>query len=341
MNLFDQNDEELKKQILLRSLIGGDETSYNKPMIGNEQTAHVARGLSNAADLFVGRKPQFPVGGSSKLAEAMALAQYKDSLEDPADKEMKREYLQARTENARRGPFWASQPGQEYYDARTGQARAQGEQATTETDLMNQVKDKIGSGNGADITPGTTMQAGPYNIPLNPKLDTDQASAISSAQTFGPQMDKIAEMVRGGIFNSARPGLLGKIERTTRQAGVDSGIPMLTAADPQLQEVQGYLNSVRRYAFGEGGKNLTGTEKEIVYRLLDTTGKNDEQIISDHKKAMETINSKANIALGGRNAAMVGQSPTPQIPSFNTIEEAEAKGYKGPAIIGGIKGTVS
>ena len=80
MNLFDQNDEELKKQILLRSLIGGDETSYNKPMIGNEQTAHVARGLSNAADLFVGRKPQFPVGGSSKLAEAMAIAKYKSEL---------------------------------------------------------------------------------------------------------------------------------------------------------------------------------------------------------------------------------------------------------------------
>ena len=80
MNLFDQNDEELKKQILLRSLIGGDETSYNKPMIGNEQTAHVARGLSNAADLFVGRKPQFPVGGNSKLAEAMALAQFKQNV---------------------------------------------------------------------------------------------------------------------------------------------------------------------------------------------------------------------------------------------------------------------
>lgn len=319
-------DDELSQQILGRrqkpqGLFDRVKQNVTNPSGDNAYKAGMA--------LFGGKTEE---DGASRLANQMALMQFKQSLQDPEMEALKKESTRALIDARARGPFWASGPGQAYYDSKTDQARALGEQAQTETDIMNDVKNKLGSGGSGGITPGTTMQAGPYNIPLNPKLDTDQASAVSSAQTFGPQMDKIASMVRGGIFNSNRPGILGNIERTSRQFGVDSGIPMLTSADPQLQEVQGYLNSVRRYAFGEGGKNLTGTEKEIVYRLLDTTGKNDEQIISDHKKAMQTIESKASMALGGRNAAIAGvQQPI----DLSSMSDDELKKIAGVSSVGG------
>ena len=222
-------------------------------------------------------------------------------------------------------PFYASPQGQAYYPAKTAQAQAQGQQAVTETEMMNtvlpQMRQAVSGQPGNQVTPGTTIQAGPFNVPLNPKIEADQASAISSAQVFTPQVEEIAKSVRGGIFESD----YGDIGRTFRQFATDTGIPLLTSSDSKLQETQGYLNSIRRYAFGEGGKNLTETEKGIVDKLLNVTGKNDNQIVSDHQKAIAIIQNKANIALGGRNTALQGQQST-QITKFNSPEEADASG---------------
>lgn len=320
MNLFDQNDEELKKQILLRSLIGGDETSYSKPMIGNEQTAHVARGLSNAADLFVGRKPQFPVGGNSKLAEAMAMAQFKDSLEDPVDKALKQDYLRARTQNAERGPFWASQPGQAYYDARTSQAKSQGEQAATETGLMKDFQDKVQSG-GA-IPPGTTQQAGPYNIPLNPVLTDTAQGAIAGADKFEPLVARVKELVGGGALNN------GKSRTYTQFLAEGGGSPirrLLTKDDSILEELASARQELFKLAFTEGGKTLSPTELPIVKAGLDFFGKGDAQIISDFEKAMAILRSKKQLALGGRNAALGGGQQTQQKPSGVDRQSLEAE----------------
>lgn len=87
MGMFDnQNDDDIKRQIMLRSLMQDQGQTYGKPLIGNETTAGIARGLSNAADLFVGRKPQFPVQTKpSTLGNEIALASYKQSLKPEVD----------------------------------------------------------------------------------------------------------------------------------------------------------------------------------------------------------------------------------------------------------------
>lgn len=84
--MFDPNDDELKRQIMLRSLLTDQSSAYGKPLIGNDTTAGIARGVSNAADLFVGRKPQFPIQNKpSRLGDELALASYKQSLKPEAD----------------------------------------------------------------------------------------------------------------------------------------------------------------------------------------------------------------------------------------------------------------
>lgn len=293
----------------------------------------VANAVSRFGTILATGKPPAD-NGAERLANQMAYAQFKNSL--PSNKAPQEYFTIDENGNpvpvegmAGRKPLpvgytsnyqHAAESRGELSDKKIPLVEAQ----TKQFGLGNQILEGIQSGQqSGDITPGTTFTGGGVTVPLNPKLDTDQASAVSSLQTFKPQIEEIAKATKNGIFNSMKPGVIGNIERTSRQYAVDSGIPMLTSADPKLQEVQGYLNSVRRYAFGEGGKNLTGVEKGIVDKLLNTTGKNDDQIISDHQKAIQIIQSKSNIALGGRNAA-IGTQENVQIPEFPNEEALNA-----------------
>ena len=48
----------------------------------------------------------------------------------------------------------------------------------------------------------------------------------------------------------------------------------------------------------------------MVFALLNTTGKNDQQIETDINAAVSIVMAKGGLAIGGRNAAFQGQQET-------------------------------
>jgi hypothetical protein len=261
--------------------------------INQARAMRMMNGIRGGQGPSMGQKLGTGVHNALTQGSAMLTGVKPDNSEETFNNEIIKSMLGERAKSMFRDPLEAEK------------TRAQTEaykSLSTQRGTSNQLFQEILGGDGGpnpNLPPGTTMKAGPLTIPINPKLTDTEQAAISSYDTFKPQIENIAESVNGGIFNSG----MGDIGRTFKQMAVDSGIPLLTSGDPKLQAVQSELNSVRRYAFGEGGKNLTGTEKQIVFKLLDTTGKNDQQIIEDHKKAIQTLQSKKNLALGGANAA--------------------------------------
>lgn len=191
------------------------------------------------------------------------------------------------------------------------------------------------SSNGG-VPVGTTMRQGRFTIPVNPKLTGEEQSAVSTLETFKPQKEEIVNQVNQGALDSP----LGNAGRTVRQFRADSSKPIMTAGDPKLQALQSNINSIRRYAFGEGGKNLTGTEKGIIDSLLNITGKSNEQIGADYDKALSILENKNKLVLGGANASRGGANLPRSAPVFNSPEEAEASGYKGEVIIAGRKAVI-
>lgn len=198
-----------------------------------------------------------------------------------------------------------------------------------------------GSGDKSNLPPGTTLRAGPLTIPMNPKLTESEQASLSSLETFEPQVAELGKSVQEGVFTPGGGGVMSNLKRTAEQFAVDQpgkAGRLMTSMNPKLQAVQSDLNSIRRYAFGEGGKNLTVNEKEIVNALLDMTGKADEQILSDHQKALGILRSKAKLALGGANAAQpVTQGQPIQTPQSSPqvgqiVQGADGRSYR---IVGG------
>ena len=284
---------------------------------GQKSNYGVRQNLSDALSIIGGGKANYfekYAGDENDYSKLIAQEAIKKQFEEPSyvvsyDKEGNPVFNQA-PGNIKNAPFYASPQGGQYYGAKTRQAEAQAENFELGSGL---VKDSLsGQGQVGGVRPGTTVTSGGITVPLNPKLTEAEGSAVSALRTFEPQIEDIAQSIRGGVFEPGGKGVLSNLKRTYQQASVDQpGMfgRLLTSTNPNLQAIQSELNSVRRYAFGEGGKNLTDTEKNIVFALLDTTGKSDNQIIEDHQKAIQILRAKEQIALGGANAVsqnMVG-----------------------------------
>ena len=167
------------------------------------------------------------------------------------------------------------------------------------------------------ITPGTTMRIpGGITTPLNPKLTGDEASAVAANEVFTPLAEGLKEDTKGGVFNSK----FGNVGRTFRQYAVGQPNAMLTSYDSKLQDTQGKVNSIRRYVFGEGGKQLTPYEANIVNALIKPTGKSDQQYEKDLDEATKLIESKARLATGGSNAVRFGEGSESNEPSEEDIQ---------------------
>lgn len=86
LNQSDPNDEELKRQIMLRNLM----QQNTKPMIGNDQTAGVARSVANAGMLLFGGKPQFEQNNNGPDIQKLYAAEaIKKGFESPIDDQLK------------------------------------------------------------------------------------------------------------------------------------------------------------------------------------------------------------------------------------------------------------
>lgn len=163
-------------------------------------------------------------------------------------------------------------------------------------------------------------------IPLNRELTGDELSAISAKQVFPPIAKELKQKTKSGVFNSKLPGPFQNIGRTFRQFAVGQPNALLTSYDESLQSTQGKINSIRRYVFGEGGKQLTPYEAKIVNALITPLGKSDIQYQTDLDEAIKIIESKAALATGGLNAAfnpMPGASLDNQQQGINIEQERD------------------
>lgn len=224
-------------------------------------------------------------------------------FEDPFYEDLKKRNMESMIEMRNRGPFWMSEIGKNYYSANTSRAKAQARQASAESSLMEEVipeVEKALSKRGSSIPPGTSISAGPINMPINQKLTGDEASSIAASEVFTPLAESMKDLTESGIFKSK----FGNIGRTYRQFASSQPNALLTSYDEKLQEMQGKYNSIKRYVFGEGGKNLTQYEAQVVMALINSTGKSDKQYMNDLDEATKIIESKARLALGGANSAL-------------------------------------
>ena len=176
--------------------------------------------------------------------------------------------------------------------------------------MLSQILGGGGVG-GANVPPGTTYNIAGLNIPLNPKLTGDETSAVAAQNVFAPLARDIQQTTRQGVFQSP----FGNVGRTYRQFAANQPSALFTAHDPKLQAVQGKLNSIKRYVFGEGGKQLTPYEAKLVFALTNPTGKSDEQYSTDLDQAVAIIEEKSRIALGGQRAAQPVNPFRPSAPA--------------------------
>lgn len=155
--------------------------------------------------------------------------------------------------------------------------------------------------------------SGGVEVPLNRELSAEELAAITAERVFNPTAEEIKKLTEDGVFDATMTKgipLVENIERTYRQWSAGQPNALLTSLDPKLQEVQGKISSIRRYVFGEGGKQLTPYEAGIVNALIKPTGKSDEQYVTDLDEALRLINEKSNLAKGGSLAPPLG-SPIP------------------------------
>lgn len=162
------------------------------------------------------------------------------------------------------------------------------------------------------------------NIPLNRELTGDERSDVASANVIEPHFNNIVSMINQGYLDSQSMGPVG---RTAKQGIVDFGNPLLTAGRDNLQSIQSEFNKLKsKLPFDSGGKQLTGTEKALVFKLMNTMGKSNETIIDDLNFAMNILREKRRLALGGSLAGQ--QSPISGMSDSGAGMNVEAERQK-------------
>lgn len=141
--------------------------------------------------------------------------------------------------------------------------------------------------------------------PLPPRLTDTEQQIVGTVRGLEPSLFRIKELLNKGILDSK----LGSLGRTMKQQVIDSGDPLLTSMDKDLQDLQSEFNALKAdIPFTKGGKALTGIEQKLVFRGLNTRGKSNDIILKDLDRAMGILRNKEALILGGREAAdsMVG-----------------------------------
>lgn len=182
-------------------------------------------------------------------------------------------------------------------------------------------KDQMrGAENLGDPAPGTKKTIGPTGTSVsteeNRVLTDDEKATVSGYRALLPTINLIKQRLDGRYLDDQdeTKGFSGDIERTLRQGITDIGYPLLSSRDTSLQRIQGDFNHLKSLLpFANGGKQLTGTEKELVFKLLNTTGKDNEQIKIDLDRAIDFFKNKETLTVGGSNAIQgLGQTSNQQ-----------------------------
>lgn len=187
------------------------------------------------------------------------------------------------------------------------------------------------NGGTGNLPPGSTVNVGGLSVPLNQKLTESEQSSVAGVKSLEPSLAKIEENISSVIPDSE--GAVSNVKRTVKQAILDSGEPILTGGDQKLQSLQSDLNTLKsQLPFTAGGKQLTGTEKKLVFKLLNITGKSNETITSDLNKAFQILREKEKLATGGANSAKSNEAQ--EKPSkTNSIPDGTTGTYNGKPVV--------
>ena len=196
--------------------------------------------------------------------------------------------------------------------------------------LKKQQMESAGA-NTENPLPGTKQNVGPagttVSTELNRVLTDDERATISGYRTLLPTIQVIKQRLDGKVLDDQdqSKGFGGDIERTLRQGITDMGNPMLSSKDESLQRVQGDFNHLKSLLpFANGGKQLTGTEKDLVFKLLNTFGKDNEQIKIDLDRTIDFFKNKEALTVGGANAIQ-GLGQESPIPGMGGQQEEDPK----------------
>ena len=179
---------------------------------------------------------------------------------------------------------------------------------------------------GRKARPGEKFSSGGFSVEMNPDLDTEETKSVASAEVYPQFKNKVIELIQKGTLGSkkglfgAGKGILPDVDRTVRQMAAQSGDPLTTYYDADLQNLQSKLNKLKEIMFERGGTALTPTEENILGAAFRLRGKSDNQIIEDIEIADALIQKKSEIALGGANAA---GDVTPNPPNQNTFDSGQ------------------
>lgn len=156
---------------------------------------------------------------------------------------------------------------------------------------------------------------------------------VALMQSQAPNIDKLFDAY------ATKSPMMSKVQAT----------PVGNFIDPETKQLE---NSLKLAAFTFGGKNLTGQEKQVVFgaffpSVSDNAASLEQKraLLKDYFSGKVNLLQAANL-LGPAGAPLAqmlqskkqGSSNGPR--TFNSDQEAESSGYKGPAIINGRRAVI-
>lgn len=161
---------------------------------------------------------------------------------------------------------------------------------------------------GGKVPPGTTLNVGGVNAPLNRELTESEMGPLAASKVYPKTINSIKDLISGGVLNSQKgkglfnTGIEGNLDRTIRQKSAQSQSPLMTYYDGKLQKLQSNLAKAKELMFERGGKALTPAEISIVGQAFVLEGKSDDQILTDIDAADDIIQAKVGLITGGANS---------------------------------------
>lgn len=139
----------------------------------------------------------------------------------------------------------------------------------------------------------------------------DAASAITYANLMKKSINNIQNIVQKPDFDW---GLAGA---AVASLGDPSLVTMggINTKSKDLLNITNELNLIKRSAFGEGGKNLTDTEKNIIFRTINPIGQTKEEwlrLLDESNKILESkslLLSKKPSDLGFASQGSINNNP--------------------------------
>lgn len=189
----------------------------------------------------------------------------------------------------------------------------------------------LNSSDNKEYPVGATISGGGLTYSPNPKLDDTSITAVTGADKFEPLVDRVTSLIDSGVLNSGKSRVL---TQGLAEGGGNPVARLLTKDNTKLEELASAANELGKYAFAEGGKNLTPAEIKTIKGGLSFIGKSDKQIKNDLREAIDILRRKKIYILGGANISKY-QANSPGANRVSAMRDAEREIPSKPAKSGG------